>query len=270
MAEALHYPFVIHALLAGACVAVVAAACGYFLISRGLTFAGHALPNIGFAGAAGAVLLGIEPVYGLFVFTIAAAAAMGITGVGRTGRDVGVGVLMTFALGLGLLFLALYAGYAQRVYGILFGSVLGISSSAVAVTAAGSALVIGALLVIFRPLLFSTFDPGTAEAKGVSLRGLSVAFMVILAIATSLSVQVMGSLLVFALLVGPPATAARLLARPLSVILTAAGLGVVYVWSAVLIAAATGGLPVSFLVATLAFAVYLPVRLLSHRVQEET
>ena len=261
MLEALRYPFVIHALLAGACVAVSAAACGYFLVARGLAFAAHALPNIGFAGAAGAVLAGIDPLFGMFGFTLAAAAAMGLVPPGRTLRDVGIGVFMTFALGLGLLFLALYRGYAERVYAILFGTVLGISTNDVVLTAAGSAAVCAALLFISRPLLYSTHDPGAAEAKGVPVRALSVAFLLILAVATSLSVVVMGSLLVFALLVGPAATAARLVVRPLAVMALAGGLGVLYVVLSILIAAAVGSLPVSFLVASLSFAVYLPVRL---------
>ena len=104
-------------------------------MSRGLTFAGHALPNIGFAGAAGAVLIGVSPVYGLFVFTIAAALGIGLLGKEVRERDISIGVLMTFALGIGLMFLALYAGYAERVYSILFGTILGISREDVKITA---------------------------------------------------------------------------------------------------------------------------------------
>ena len=130
----LRYPFIVNALVTGSAVAVAAAASGYFMVCRRATFAGHALPNIGFAGAAGAVLMGIEPVLGLFAITILAAIAMGVLARDLRDRDVTVGVIMTFALGLGFLFLALYSGYAQRVYGILFGSILGISVQAARMT----------------------------------------------------------------------------------------------------------------------------------------
>ena len=114
MLEILRLPFIVHALLTASCAAVVAAVSGYFLVSRGLTFAGHALPNIGFAGAAGAVLLGIEPVYGLFASPLPQASVVGLIGKDIRERDVSIGVVMTFALGLGLLFLALYSGLSPR------------------------------------------------------------------------------------------------------------------------------------------------------------
>ena len=128
MLDLLHYPFMRNALVTGSIVAVLAAVVGYFIVARSLTFAAHAIPNIGFAGAAGAVLAGILPVYGFFAFALAAAVGIGVLGTKARERDIVVAVLMTFALGLGFLFLSLYSGYAQRVYGILFGSILGISA----------------------------------------------------------------------------------------------------------------------------------------------
>ncbi len=263
MFDALQYTFVQNALLVGSCIAIIAAIIGYFLISRGLTFAGHALPNIGFAGAAGAVLLGIDPVFGLFAFTVLAGIGIGLLGEEVRERDIAIGVLMTFALGLGLMFLALYSGYAERVYSILFGTILGISQSDVLITAITSLLTMGVVLAIFRPLLFSTFDPGVAEARGVPIRFLSVFFLILVAITISLSVQVMGALLVFTLLVGPAATAVRLVQRPLWVLLISIGLGLCFTWLGILLAAQSGNWPVSFFIATIAFVVYLPVRLLS-------
>jgi hypothetical protein len=135
--------FMRNALATGSIVAVLAAAVGFFIVARSLTFAAHAIPNIGFAGAAGAVLAGVQPVYGLFAFTIAAAIGIGILGDKIRERDIVVAVLMTFALGLGFLFLSLYSGYAQRLYGILFGSILGISVENVLVTAAAGAVALG-------------------------------------------------------------------------------------------------------------------------------
>jgi zinc/manganese transport system permease protein len=259
--DLLRYSFMRNALVTGSIVAVLAAAVGFFIVARGLTFAGHALPNIGFAGAAGAVLVGVQPVYGLFAFTIAAAIGIGVLGDKVRERDIVVAVLMTFALGLGFLFLSLYSGYAQRVYGILFGSILGISVENVLVTAVAGAVALAVLLAIFRPLLFSTVDPQAAAARGLPVAMLSIVFLVVAALAISLSVQVMGALLVFTLLVGPAATANRFSRRPSLAILIAAGLGLSYIWIGIGIAALSGDLPVSFVVSVIAFLVYLPVRL---------
>jgi len=259
--QLLRYPFIVNALVTGSAVAVAAAASGYFMVCRRATFAGHALPNIGFAGAAGAVLMGIEPVLGLFAITILAAVAMGVLARDLRDRDVTVGVIMTFALGLGFLFLALYSGYAQRVYGILFGSILGISVQASRLTVAAAAASLAALALLYRPLLFSTFDPELAVARGVPVSLLSVLFLVILAVIASLAVQVMGALLLFTLLVGPAATATRIVKSPPAAIALATGLGLLYVWSGTMAAAANGTIPVSFCIASISFLVYLPVRL---------
>jgi zinc/manganese transport system permease protein len=268
MVDLLRLPFIVHALLTASCAAVVAAVSGYFVVSRGLTFAGHALPNIGFAGAAGAVLIGVEPVFGLLAFTLAAGTVVGLIGKDIRERDISVGVVMTFALGLGLLFLALYSGYAQRVYGILFGNILGISARAVVVTAVASGLVLAVIAFLYRPLLFSTFDPPAAEARGVPVKLLSVLFMAVVAVTISLAIQVMGALLVFTLLVGPAATATRLVKGSFSALLLSIGLGLTYAWIGIFLAAASGRLPVSFLIAAISFLVYLPVRLLSRRGRE--
>ncbi|MBV9232044.1 MAG: metal ABC transporter permease [Chloroflexi bacterium] len=262
MFDVLQYGFIQNALLAGSCVAIVAAIMGYFLIVRGLTFAGHALPNIGFAGAAGAVLLGVDPVFGLFAFTIAAAIGIGLLGKEIRDRDIAVGIIMLFALGLGILFLSLYSGYAERVYSILFGQIVGISEIDVQITAIFSILTVLALLASFRPLLFSSFDPEVAQARGVPVRLLALTFLVLVAITVSMSVQVVGALLVFTLLVGPAATAIHIAQRPLWVVIIAIGLGLSYTWLGIILAA-NGNWPVSFYIATLSFAIYLPIRLLS-------
>ena len=262
MFDILQYPFIQNAFIAGTCVAIIAAIMGYFLIVRGLTFAGHALPNIGFAGAAGAVLLGIDPVIGLLAFTISAAIAIGILGKALRERDIAVGIIMTFALGLGILFLSLYSGYAERVYSILFGQIVGISQQNVLFTAVSSFLTLILLLILYRPLLFSSFDPDVAEARGVPVNALGVIFLVLVAITVSIAVQIVGALLFFTLLIGPAATTARIVQRPLWVILLAIILGICYTWLGIFFAA-NGTWPVSFYIATISFAVYLPIRLLS-------
>ncbi len=262
MFDIFQYQFIQNAFAAGTCVAIVAAIMGYFLIVRGLTFAGHALPNIGFAGAAGAVLLGVDPVIGLLVFTISAAIAIGILGKAMRERDIAVGIIMTFALGLGILFLSLYSGYAERVYSILFGQIVGISQQNVLFTAVSSLLTLVVLLILYRPLLFSSFDPEVAEARGVPVNALGLAFLVLVAITISIAVQIVGALLFFTLLIGPAATTARIIQRPLWVILLAIILGICYTWLGIFFAA-NGSWPVSFYIATISFAVYLPIRLFS-------
>jgi zinc/manganese transport system permease protein len=261
MIQLLGYPFIVNALLTGVFVAAIAGPCGYILISRNLTFAAHALPSVGFAGAAGAVLVGVAPAYGLLALTIAAGVGVGLVGSDLRERDVTIGILMALALGFGLLFLSLQSGFAQRVYGILFGSILGISGDDVRATGAGAAAVGVLFLVLYRPLVFSTFDPASAEAHGVPVRLVSVVFMVMVAVTVAVSIHVMGALLVFTLLIGPAATLARCARRPSAVMLGSAALGASYMVLGIALAALNGQIPVSFFVASISFVVYLPVRL---------
>jgi len=262
------YPFIQNAFLAGSLVAIMAGILGYFLVARGLTFAGHALSSIGFAGAAGAVLLGVSPVYGLLVSTVGAAIAISVLGREIRERDVAIGVIMTFALGLGILFLSLYRGYAEQAYSILFGTIVGISRSDVLVTAGLSLGILVVLALVGRPLLFSSFDPVMAEARGLPVALLGSLFLILVALTVSIAMQVIGVLLVFALLVGPPATAIRLAHRPGPIMLLSISLGLVYTWLGILLAA-NSSWPVSFYITTLAFVVYLPVRLYSSRATGE-
>jgi zinc/manganese transport system permease protein len=262
MFDILSYSFIQNAFVAGSFVALIAAIISYFLVVRGLTFAGHALSHIGFAGAAGAVLLGIDPVFGLLFFTNTAAISIGLLGKEIRERDVSIGVIITFALGLGILFLSLYHGYAEQAYSILFGTILGISRMDVAITAGFSLVLLGIVAVLFRPLLFSSFDPEVAQARGVPVRLLSVLFLLLVAVTVSISVQVVGVMLIFTLLVGPGATATRLTCRPLRALLLSILLGLSYTWLGIFLAA-NGTWPVSFYIAAISFIVYLPVRLFS-------
>ena len=170
------YPFIQNAFIAGSIVAIVAAVLGYFLIVRGLSFAGHALSSIGFAGAAGAVLLGVSPIYGLMVFTVTASIAISILGREVRERDVATGVIMTFALGLGILFLSLYHGYAEQAYSILFGTIVGVSRDDVVFTLILGLILLIVIAIIGRPLLFSSFDAELAETRGVPVRALGSIF----------------------------------------------------------------------------------------------
>lgn len=260
MFDVLQYAFIQNALIASFFVAVIAAVVGYFMLIRGLTFAGHALSHIGFSGAAAAVLLGVDPVIGLLVFTILSGIGIGIFGRVLKERDVTIGIFLTLALSFGILFLFLYQGYAEQAYSILFGTILGISTLNVLVTAIFSIIAFGTLLFLFRPLLFSSFDPEVAEARGIPVKLLSVLFLILVAITVSISVQVVGVLLIFTLLVGPAATAMRLTKNPYSAIGIAMILGVTYSWLGIFLAAQTN-LPVSFFIATFSFGIYILVRI---------
>jgi zinc/manganese transport system permease protein len=262
MLNLLLYPFMQNALLAGSIVAIVAAVTGYFVIVRGLTFAGHALAQIGFAGAAAAILLGIDPVFGLLVFTLGAGISIGVLGKEIRERDIAIGIVMTLGLGCGILFIALYQGYAEQAYSILFGTILGISRADVGITIISGTLTLVLLLAIFRPLLFSSYDPELAEARGVPVRALAIIFLALLAIVVSISVQIIGILLIFTLLIGPAATARRLTHRPHAIIGLAILLGLLYTWVGIFWAALSNW-PISFCIATISFGLYLPVRLLS-------
>lgn len=262
MVNIFQYSFIQNAFIAGSFVAIIGGAVGYFMITRGLTFAGHALSHIGFAGAAAALLIGIDPLFGMLVFTIIAGIGIGVFGKNLREEDINIGIVMTLMLGLGALFIALYNGYAEQAYSILFGTILGISKTDVLVTAIFGIVMLGALAILFRPLLFSSMDPEVAEARGVPVRFLGIAFLIIVAVAVSMSVQIVGVLLVFTLLVGPAATATRLVHSPVGAILLSIVLGLAYVWLGIFFAA-TGNWPVSFYIAALSFGVYLPVRLLS-------
>jgi len=267
MFDVLQYSFIQNAFFASFFVAIIAAVVGYFLLIRGLTFAGHALSHIGFAGAAGAVLIGIDPVVGLLVFTIAAGIGIGMLGRVLKERDVTIGIFLTLALAFGILFLFLYRGYAEQAYSILFGTILGISTLNVIITAIFSIVVLGILFFLFRPLLFSSFDPEVAEARGVPVKILGILFLILVAITVSMSVQVVGVLLIFTLLVGPAATAMRLVKNPYFAIGIAMILGVIYSWVGIFIAVQTN-LPVSFFIATLSFGTYVVVRIVEPILQK--
>jgi zinc/manganese transport system permease protein len=260
MFDVLQYSFIQNAFIASTFVAIIAAIVGYFLLVRGLTFAGHALSHIGFAGAAGAVLLGLDPVYGLLLFTVIAGIGIGMLGRVLRERDVAIAIFLTLALAFGILFLFLYKGYAEQAYSILFGTILGISTRDVFITAFFSLVTFCLLLFLFRPLLFASFDSEVAEARGVPIKLLSIIFLIIVAVTVSVSVQVVGVLLVFTLLVGPAATAMRIVKNPYLAIGTAILLGISYSWVGIFIAAQTN-LPVSFFIATLSFGTYILVRL---------
>jgi zinc/manganese transport system permease protein len=229
------YEFMRNAFAAATIVAVVAGAIGYFLVLRGETFAGHALSHVGFAGATGAALVGFSPFVGLTAFTLL--AGLGISVVGqRAHRDVAIGIVLTLSLGLGLLFLHFYTAYAGMATSLLFGNVLGIGQQTVWLLLGIAIVTLAGLAFISRPLLFASLQPELAEARGVPLRLLSALFMLIVALATAEAIQIVGVLLVFALMVAPAAAALRLTRRVASGLLLAIGLAVGIAWLSLLLA----------------------------------
>ncbi|HTW94240.1 MAG TPA: metal ABC transporter permease [Tepidisphaeraceae bacterium] len=265
MMELFHQDFVRNAFLAGALVAVLTAIVGYFVVMRSEAFAAHALSHIGFAGATGAAVLGISSLFGMLGFTASAALAIGALEKRLRGRHIEIGMVLAFSLGLGVLFLQMYSNSASEAVAILFGSILSVDTDPAAVRwmfiLGGAALV--ALAIMFRPLTFASIDPETAEARGVPVRFLSIAFMLLLAITVAEVVQIVGILLMFALLIAPPAIAQHLFRRPAVVILAAALMGIAFTWFGLLLAIWTG-YPVSFFIAGSAAATYLIVVGLSH------
>jgi zinc/manganese transport system permease protein len=260
------YHFMQNAFLAGTIIAVVAGAAGYFMVLRGQAFAGHALAHIGFSGAAGALLLGISPIAGLLAAGVAAALGMSALDLGgprgRIGNVVTIGTVYTFFLGLGLLFLQLYSGQAENAYSILFGAVLGIGDQDVQVVELAAVVTAGTLLLIGRPLLFASIDPDVAAARGVPVRLLETGFLILLAFAVAQAVQVVGVLLIFALLVAPAATAQQLTASPSAAIGLSIVLSLLFTWAGLSIAYFAPYAVVGFYITSLAFGTYLLVRLL--------
>jgi len=259
--QILQYQFMRNAFEAGTIVAVVAGLVGYFVVLRGLSFAGHALAHIGYAGATGSVLVSLSPLLGLQTFCVGAAMAMGGLGKRLFGRDVAIGMVMAFSLGLGQLFVSLYhgGGSSYQSSSILFGEILGISRADVLITVVTSVIVVVLMGILYRPLLFASLDEDVAEARGIRVRILGVLFLGILGLTVGQSVQVTGVLLIFALLVAPSAIAQRISARPSRAIAWSIGLAVLITWAALALAYYEP-YPVSFFLTAIAFGAYLIAR----------
>jgi zinc/manganese transport system permease protein len=205
--------FMVDAWIAGVVVAVVAGVVGFFVVMRGSSFVAHALPNGSFAGAAGAALVGTSTLLGLAVFAVL--GALGIAGLGRRGRhDVVTALVLVMMLALGALFLSLSSDYATEVYALLFGEVLGVSPAQLVPTIAIAVACLVAIAVLYRPLLLSSVLPEAGEARGVRAAWMEVAFLLVVALATAMTVPVVGTLLVFSLMIGAPAAARSICDRP--------------------------------------------------------
>lgn len=248
-------PFMRNALVAGTIAALLCSVVGTFVVFRGLTFAADALTHIGFAGASGAVLVGAPPVAGLLTLTLLAGAGIGMLEQRLRGRDVVIGMILVGALGLGVLLLRLSSGYSNQTYALLFGDILALTARDLVVLGCAAALALLATAIVFRPLLFASLESEVAESRGVPIRAVTVAFMLILGVAASAATQVLGALLAVALIVAPAASAQRLTDRPGRAVVIAAALGLSITWAG-LVFAYWLPYPASFFVTSLAATVY--------------
>jgi zinc/manganese transport system permease protein len=254
-------PLVQNSLIAGALLGLMGGLIGVFVMTRDMSFAVHGISELSFAGAALALLFGLNIALGATLGSIVAAVIIAIMGSRAKDRNSIIAVLMPFGLGIGILALALYEGRAANKFGLLTGQIIAVDDPQVFWLIATSLVVVTALLFIWRPLTFASLDLEVAEARAVPTKALGIVFMLLLALAVAASVQVVGALLVMTLLVTPAAAALRLTSSPLLVPILSVSFAVVSVVGGILLALG-GGLPISPYVTTLSFAIYLVARLI--------
>jgi zinc/manganese transport system permease protein len=225
-------PFMVNAWVTASIVAVIAGVVGFFVVLRGAAFVADAVPQGAFAGAAGASLLGINTLVGLGVFALA--GALGIGWLSRKARrDVSTALVLVMMLGLGALFLSFTVEYSEQIYSLLFGEVLGVSTNEILPIAVLAVVCVLAIAVLYRPLMLTSLAPESAAARGIRLPAVELAFLVIVALAASLTMPVVGALLIFSLMIGPPAAARSLTSRPPLAIGLSVVLALVTVWVAI-------------------------------------
>ena len=256
-------PLVQNSLIAGLLLGIMGGLIGVFVMTRDMSFAVHGISELSFAGAAIALLVGLNVALGATFGSIVAAIIIAIMGTRAKDRNSIIAVLMPFGLGIGILALALYEGRAANKFGLLTGQIIAVDDPQVFWLIATSTVVVIALLVIWRPLSFASLDPEVAEARGVPTKALGIVFMLLLALAVAASVQIVGALLVMTLLVTPAAAALRLTSSQLLVPILSMVFAVVAVVGGILLALG-GGLPISPYVTTLSFAIYLVARVIEN------
>ncbi|MET0900325.1 MAG: metal ABC transporter permease [Mycobacterium sp.] len=250
--------FMRNALIGGSLVAVAAGLIGYFIVIRNTAFAAHALAHIGFPGATGAVLLGVPVTLGLGVFCIGGALVIGALGKKADDREIATGTVLAAATGLGLFFSSQATKSSSTVTNVLFGNLLAVTHEQLIIFAVLVLVLAVTITAIFRPLLFASVNADVAEAKGVPVRALSMIFMALLGLAVTMAVQAVGTLLLFALVVTPAATAIMLTARPVAAMLVSTVLSLFAVWAG-LVLSSVFDLPPSFVIVTIVCAVWLAV-----------
>jgi zinc/manganese transport system permease protein len=265
--ELLAQHFVHTSLWAGAVVAVVSGVIGVFVVARGMSFAVHAISELGFTGAAGALVLGLDPVVGMLGGSLLVGLVLGLLSLRGRERDSAIGSVLAFGLGVGVLLLSLYQGYATEATNLLFGSIVGVSDAQLRTIVVVAAIVLAGVALLYRPLLFSGVDPEIAAARGVPLRALSVAIFLLLALTTAEAIQVVGVLLVLTLIITPAAAAQRLTGRPSIALLLSVGIALVSTEGGILLSLAQNSLaperpwPTSFFISAISFAAYVAARI---------
>ncbi|MGA1827484.1 metal ABC transporter permease [Microbacterium sp.] len=249
---------------AGAVLGLVGGLVGVFVIQRDMAFAVHGISELSFAGAAAALLIGVDVVTGSIVGSLIAAAVIGWLGARARDRNSIIGVLMPFGLGLGILFLSLYNGRSANRFSLLTGQIVSVQTGQLGWLIAISVIVLAGILLIWRPLRFDSLDPQSAAARGVPTTAISLGFMLLLGLIVAVAVHIIGALLVMALLVTPAAAAMRVATGPLWVPLLAAVFGFVSAVGGILLAIA-GTLPVSPYITTISFAIYVVCRVVGAR-----
>ena len=253
-----------NSIIAAAVLGIVGGLIGVFVMQRDMAFAVHGISELSFAGAAGALLFGANVVTGSLVGSLLAAILIGLLGARARDRNSIIGVLMPFGLGLGILFLALYPGRSGNKFGLLTGQIISVDLPQLNLLIGISVVVLVALLVMWRPLTFDSLDADVAAARGVPSRFIALTFMVLLGLTVAVSVQIIGSLLVLALLVTPAAAALRVSSSPLVVPLLSMVFGFVSAVGGILLALG-GSLPISPYITTISFLIYLVCRIIGHR-----
>jgi len=259
-------PFMANALAGGTIVALAAGLVGYFVIVRNTAFAAHALAHIGLPGATGAVLVGVPVAVGLGVFCVGGALVIGVLGKRASDREIATGTVLALATGFGLFFNSLATKSSSTMTNVLFGNLLAISRDQLTTFAVLLVVLAVSIGAVYRPLLFSSVNSQVAEAKSVRVRLLSMIFMVLLALAVTMAVQAVGTLLLFALIVTPAATAIMLTPRPLAAMAISTAISIVSVWVGVAMSAMFN-LPPSFAIVTIACGVWLAVWIVERQVR---
>ncbi|MBN9737017.1 Zinc ABC transporter, inner membrane permease protein ZnuB [Pseudonocardia sp. Ae168_Ps1] len=261
-AELLGEPFVQNALIACAVLGLVAGLLTPLVVSRGMAFAVHGTAELAFTGGAAALLVGVEVGLGSVVGAVVAATIFGVLGLRQRERDSVIGVVMAFGLGLGVLFLSLYDGRSANRFGLLTGSIVSVDGTNLWVLAVVALLVLGTLLVVYRPLLFASTDPDVALARGVPVRALSLVFAVLIGLVTALAVPIVGAILVLAVMIVPGAAANRVTANPVLATVIAIVIAEVALVGGTVLSLAPG-VPVSAYVATIGFVAYVLCRVIA-------
>lgn len=246
--------FMVNAWEVATIVAVVAGVVGFFTVLRGSAFAAHSLPNGAFAGAAGASLIGVSALIGLGVFSVCGALMIAVLG-RRARHDVATALTIILMLGLGALFLSQTSEYAPVIYSLLFGQILGVGSNELLPTAGIATACIAAIAILYRPLLLSSVLPEVAQARGVSTWRIELLFLLVIALTTTMAVPVVGSLLIFSLLISPAAAARSFTNKPLLAMGLSVLIALATVWTAIAVSYQTN-LPIGFFVGTIGALTY--------------